>query len=104
MRGISFSPIAQRDLESALIYIALILKSPRASKGLRKSIMSRLEQASDLPEIGRIYEEVQLETEPIRRLLVEKYWVVYTYTDTSLTVLRIFHTNQDIDEFSLENF
>ena len=104
MREIRLLPIAQNDLESAVMYTRFVLKAPKAARNLHESIIGCLEQVAELPEIGKVYDKPQLETEPIRQILVEKYRVFYTFNETELTVLRIFHTRQDIDEFSLDNF
>lgn len=102
-RNIVFRPIAQRDFDSAIIYIALILKSPKAARDSRNGIIDGIKRAAELPEMGRLHSERRLEIEPIRSLLIKNYRVFYTYDNDELVVLRIFHTMQDIDEFSLEN-
>ena len=100
MREIRIRPRAQLDLESLFIYRAFELKEPNAAQKTVDAIYSAIERAAEFPEAGRLFENENLE-QGYRRVLVGRYWVYYTFDDESLTVWRVFHVRQDIDNYSI---
>ena len=100
MRKILIRPRAQLDLESLFVYRAFELMEPQAAQELIDAIYEAFERAAELPEAGRLFDSEDLER-GYRRILVKSYWVYYTFDDESLTVWRIFHTRQDIDNYTI---
>ena len=54
-----------------------------------------------MPTLGRPFIDESLSRRDIRSWLVGNYRVFYTYDEEFLTVRRVIHTRQDIDDFAL---
>lgn len=101
MPSVVFRPRAKRDLESAVIYIGEVLDSPEAARKLARSVFDTLELVCSTPRMGMVFEDASLENRVYRWILVDKYRLFYTFENETVTVWRILHCQQDIDDFAL---
>lgn len=101
MLEVRLRPRAKRDLMSAVIYIGEVLGSPAAAKKFYESFLHEMELLADNPKMGARFVEPSLENSGYRWVLVDKYRVYYRCEGDVLTVWRVIHCLQDIDEFEL---
>ena len=99
MLDVELRPRAQLDLESIYIHIAVVLGSPHAANKLLEKLYEAFERLAEFPDLGRNLEDDEL-SRPYRRFLCESYWVCCTYDATTLTIWRVFHTSQDIEDYT----
>lgn len=100
MLEIAFRPRAQLDLESIYLHLAMVASSKRVADSTLETIYASVERLAEFPELGSAFEDEDLDR-PYRRMLSGSYWIYYTYNTSTLTIWRIFHTRQDIDDFTL---
>lgn len=99
MLEVTIRPRAQLDLESIYIHIAIVLGSPQAANQTLEKIYGTLERLREFPALGKTWNDSEL-SRPYRRMLCGSYWIYYTFTDDELTVWRVFHTSQNIDDYT----
>lgn len=87
-----------------MVYLAVVLKSPHAAEKLLGEFENAIERIAELPNSGQSLSYNELEKRGYHRILVARYWVYYRFTEDTLTIYRILHTNQDIDSFGFEIF
>ena len=92
MREPIYRPRAAFDLESIIIYVGEVCRNPAAARQTYTSIKAAVKELCAMPTLGR---------RDIRSWLVGNYRVFYTYDEEFLTVRRVIHTRQDIDDFAL---
>lgn len=95
-----YRPRAAFDLESIVIYVGEVLKSPKSARNLYMGIREKVMDLCRIPTIGRVFRDDLLGRE-YRYFLHENYRIFYSYDEETLTVWRIVHTRQDIDDFAL---
>ena len=100
MRDIQLRPRAQLDLESIYLYLAMAQAAPQAAERVAAKLYESMERLAEFPELGSLVKDSGLERD-YRRMLSGSYWLYYTHDDERLTVWRIFHARQDIDDFTL---
>ena len=100
MREVALRPRAAHDLESIYLYGALVLHEPQAASRLVDQLYEAFERLAEFPQMGEACDWPELENR-YRRFLVGKHWVYYTFDDDALTIWRIFHAAEDIDDFAL---
>ena len=103
MLDVVIRPRAQLDLESIYTYIAVALGSPQSAEGILEALYQAMERIAELPDLGTLLESERL-SRPYRRVLVKNYWVYYSTGEQCVTIWRILHTRQDIDDFTLVEF
>lgn len=87
-------PIAQEDVNQALIYIAA--ENPEASDALLEAILAALDQASHFPYSGT---EVMIGSRKPRRyyrIYVRPYSVFYRVIKDRIVVMRVLHERMDM--------
>ena len=99
MLDIKLRPRAQLDLESTYIHVAVVLKSPHAADKLLERLYEAFERLAEFPDIGKNLEDSEL-SRPYRQFLCGSSWICYTHDENALTIWRIFHTSQDIDDYT----
>lgn len=104
MLEVRYKPAARRDFNSILIYIAGVLKAPHAAVDVRAALLQAIGRIAELPESARLMTGVRYHTQDVRSVRAKHYRIVYVYDRETLTVLRIFHVRQDIDEFTTIDF
>ena len=103
MRKILYRPRAQTDLDSIFVYIAVDLGSPGAAKKLRKKLSEAIERIADVPTVGKAFVDEEL-GQAYRRILVENYWVYYTFDSKKIVIWRIVHASRDVDHYGFHVF
>lgn len=101
MMEVRLRPRAKRDLTSAVIYIGEVLGMPQAAKGFYEDFWHEMELVQESPGMGARFQEPMLENSGYRWVMVGKYRVFYRCDKELVTVWRIIHCSQDIDEFEL---
>ncbi len=99
MRSLVLRPMAQLDLESIYIYGAFEMSQPQAAKATINAFYEAFDRIAALPDAGMLFVDDDLNHE-FRRVLVKNHWVYYTFDDESVVIWRIFHTRQDIANYS----
>lgn len=95
-----YRPRAAFDIESIVLYVGEVLKSPQAAKRLYESLRDKVHELCEMPTIGRVFRD-ELLGRQYRCALFENYRIFYSYDEAELTVWRVVHTRQDIDDFAL---
>ena len=86
MYDLRYLPIAQRDMEEIILYIADVLKAPKAALDLLDEFEHGFLRLKEFPYSCRVYEPVKrLETE-YRVLVIKKYLAFYTVLEKEKTV------------------
>ena len=86
MYDLRYLPIAQRDMEEIISYIADVLKAPKAALDLLDEFEHGFLRLKEFPYSCRVYEPVKrLETE-YRVLVIKKYLDFYTVLEKEKTV------------------
>ena len=71
-----------------------------AAERFADKLVSAMEKLAEFPGMG-----IQIKgtkNSQYRRFLLEsKYWICYTYDESTLTVWRVLHTKQDLDDFAI---
>ena len=101
MLRLYMTPRAKRDLASAVIYIGEVLGAPQAAKGFYEDYQHEMELVCQNPNMGARFRDPMLENSDYRWVMVGKYRVFYRHDDEAVTVWRIVHCLQDLDEFEL---
>lgn len=99
MREVKIRPRAQLDLESIYIYGALELGQPSAARAMVNTLYDAFDRIAELPEAGMLFADEDL-AQDYRRVLVKAYWVYYTFDNDSVVIWRVFHTRQDIANYT----
>ena len=86
MRRVTFSDSAINDLSAILEYLEQY--SPSYAEKLAEDIDRRTEQLALLPRLGRARDDL---IAGLRSVAIDQYLVFYTFNDTEVSVIRIFH-------------
>lgn len=92
---------AKRDLVNTVIYIGEVLGAPQAAKGFYKDYQQEMELVRQTPNMGAPFRNPMLENSDYRWVMVGKYRIFYRHDSKAVTVWRIIHCLQDLDEFEL---
>ncbi|MDO4502801.1 MAG: type II toxin-antitoxin system RelE/ParE family toxin [Coriobacteriia bacterium] len=104
MLSLEWRPRAQLDRESIALYLGFERDNPQAALKVVGEIDRVLDQARELPGIGKPFQHEALEGAGYRQLLVGSYVVLYRNDERVLTVYRVLHQRQDIDDYALVEF
>lgn len=104
MRTPAFRPRAALDLESLVVYLGEVLRSPQAARDTYAAALDAVDRLCEMPTLGRPFLDDSLEGEAYRWHLVGHYRIFYTHSAEVLTVWRILHTRQDLDGYALINW
>lgn len=95
---ILFTPKAQEDLYNIIFYISVELGSPLTASRLFDRLTGGIDGIGSMPyawprlaDDGRYFSD-------LRRRIIDNYQVIYRCSDSTetVTILRVFHTLQDI--------
>ena len=101
MREINYRPRAAYDVESIISYRGAVLNAPQSARDWYEMLKSTLEFLCDQPELGRVFDDDRLRVKNRRSYLLDQYRIFYSYDEKVLTVWRIVHVRQDIDDYAL---
>lgn len=96
-----YRPRAACDIESIVVYIGSILDAPQAAKVWYEQLQSALDALGDMPTLGKRFDDDMLSHHDMRTYRVGQYRLFYTFTETTVTVWRVLHTRQDIDDYAI---
>ena len=96
-----YRPRAELDIHSAVLYTGEVLGNPVAARKLYEKLMEAIERLRNVPTLGRVFFDDRLEGKGYRSFLVGNYRVFYSFTESELTVWRVVHVRQDIDDFEV---
>ncbi|WP_180326712.1 type II toxin-antitoxin system RelE/ParE family toxin [Raoultibacter phocaeensis] len=97
----TYRPRAAYDIESAVIYIGVILDSPQAARTWYETLVAKVDLLCEFPDLGRRFDDERLSTSGMQTYLVGSYRLFYSYGEDGLTVWRVVHASQDIDDYAL---
>ena len=100
MREIRYRPRATFDLESIVVYLGEVQKSPASAQRIYQSVQEAIALLGDMPTLGKPFSDDSLDRKNYRSYLAGSYRVFYTFGEESLTVWRVVHTRQDIDDYA----
>lgn len=101
MRTIRYRPRAAFDLESIVVYLGEVQHAPAVAKHLYEELINTVASLSELPTLGKPFFDEAFDRKAFRSFLVSDYCVFYTFGNEALTVWRVIHTRQDIDDYAL---
>ena len=73
---------------------------PRATFDLESIVQEAIALLGDMPTLGKPFSDDSLDRKNYRSYLAGSYRVFYTFGEESLTVWRVVHTRQDIDDYA----
>lgn len=92
MADLKWSAESRRDLKAIAEYFET--SSPEYSKYIIDIIIESVTELEDFPEIGRKVPE--LNQEMFRERIVDGYRIVYLFQGSSIEILTIVHSRQDL--------
>ena len=99
MADLKFSPAFTRQLQKIHSHIEEDLARPCAAIETLESILNRISQLEQLPEIGSslktLYPKLSERFNATRLLICGRYAVIYDYEENLVSILQIYHTKQD---------
>ena len=101
MREVVYRPRAAFDVESIVTYISVVLHSPQAAENWYAQLLEALDLLCGQPMLGREFNDTYLKHQNRRSFLVGNYRLFYSFSANTLTVWRVLHTTQDMDDFAL---
>lgn len=96
-----FRPRALFDLESIVTYISIALHARQATESWQSELTNAMGLLCRQPDLGRPFLDESLQLKHRRMLLVGNYRIFYSYNETTLTVWRVLHTSQNMDDYAL---
>jgi len=97
---VEWASVAELDLKHIINYIAI--DSPGNALKILRKIRQKASSLYTLPERGRIIPELQAQGINIYRELIESPWrIVYRVTDTTVYVLSVIDSRQNVEDILL---
>lgn len=94
-------PRAFYDLESIAVYLGEALGLPHKAREVYAKVVEAIDLLCELPDLGRPFDDEMLHVKGVRTYRVGAYRTFYSHDDTTLTVWRVIHMSQDLDDFAL---
>lgn len=101
MREIVYRPRAACDIESIVVYLGQVLERPDAAHAWYESLGQAVDLLREMPDLGRPFDDARLVIKGRRAFLVGDHRIFYSLDDKELTVWRVLHVRQDIDDFAI---
>lgn len=92
MADVNWSAESKRDLKAIAEYFET--SSPEYSKYIVQNIYNSISELKEFPEMGRMVPE--LGNENFRERIIDGYRVIYLFQKSSVEVLTIVHSRQDL--------
>lgn len=86
---------ARADVEHAVRYIAVNLDSPQAASSLVDAFDEAVDEISTFPEACPIGSHPALATRALRKKVVRRYIILYSFDGQMAVISRVFHSLQD---------
>lgn len=100
MRKIVMLPIAAKDLEDIVNYLAQFYESTAVQQYDR--IVGKIQELAEFPEMCEVYPGGQFH-QIYRRMPVDNYLVFYVVRDDVVEIHRILHGSRDIHRYLDQN-
>ncbi len=97
MYKVEYLPVAKRDIEDAVTYIAVTLASPSAARSLLNAISEAIARISQFPYAYEAYRPKWPLKAELRRAPVGGYVLYYAVYEDRVEVWRLLHGRQDRD-------
>lgn len=97
----AYRPRASYDIESIVVYIGQVLDSPKAARTWYESLKETVSLLCDMPDLGRPFDDDRLVFKDRRSYRVGSYRLFYSYSADTLTLWRVVHSTQDMDDYAL---
>ena len=95
MIEIRFSPDALDDLQEVKRYITDDLQNETAAGDTVRTIMERIKQLSDFPDMGVPLSSVAMTQSDYRYLICGSYTAFYRYEDKTVYIIRVLYGRRD---------
>ena len=92
-----FSPLAERDLDGILDYIARELTSPQAAEHLIDKIQSAVEQVCAFPLSRPLLNNPLLRKKGYRLLIVDSFNLFYVIEENIVVIRRVLHGKRNFE-------
>lgn len=90
-----FSPLAEKDLDDIIDYIARDLSAPQAASDLIDRIQSAVEHICDFPFSRPLLKNRVLRKKGYRLLIVDRFNLFYVVEGNVLVIRRVMHGSRD---------
>lgn len=101
MRRVEWRPRADIDRQSIAIYLGVECGNKQAALSAMKRIDSAIERIQVLPDSGGRFCHRMLENREYRTVLANPYTIFYLFDDECVTIYRVIHQRQNIDDYAL---
>ncbi len=98
MNKIRYLPLASKDLENIILYIADNLKNPKAAKDLTYDFDASISQLQKFPYMGKIYQSIHKFTIEYRVIQVNSYLVFYTMVEREIEIHRVIYSKMNLED------
>ena len=101
--GYKFTPLAEQELDAALVYISEALCNGKAAIDLLDKIAYAIETICEFPYSATDCRLFLVADENIRHILVENYVLIYEIKENekSINILRFCYTRMDLSKLKL---
>ena len=103
-RQIEFRRRAAFDVESVVVYLGEVRRNPKAAKKFYAQLTKTLQLLAETPATGKPFSDEVLDNETMRWHSSGRYKIFYTFDAETLTVWRVLHDRQDLDDFAILEF
>lgn len=93
--NVVFSPAAERDLSSLVVYIRDDLQNTIAAHNLAEKILHLSYKLKNYPEMGASLEAIDTRISGYRHLLADNYIIIYKVTGQEVCVICILYARSD---------
>lgn len=97
---VEVQPLALRDMNDVVTYIASELKSPAAADHLADKLVEGIESLATLPSRCPLHQTLRPLRHEYRQLRVDNYLVLFTVSEEkeTVTVARVLYARRDLDK------
>lgn len=100
MYKLKYLPLAHKDLREITVYIADILKAPKAAMDLIDEFDISISRLQQFPYSCRVYQPMEsLETE-YRVMSIKNYMVFYLVTEHEVEIHRIVYAKMNLEKLT----
>ncbi len=102
MHKITYLPIARRDLNEIMFYIAHRLHAPKAARDLLDKLDIAISNTAQFLYMYKVYRPIQTLQQEYRVIPVENYAVFYVVTEDIIEIRRVVYAKKDLSKINLE--
>ena len=94
---IKYLPIARKDLQEIVDYIAFDLEVPEIAINMMNILETNILSLQENPFRGSIYKSSRQRNDQYRKLFVKNYAIFYLIADETVEIQRIFYYRRNMD-------